>query len=96
MKDFYGYEDAGYLLEDPEGPEHSGFLPVGYIDPAFPVRFMAGIDQTEEDFDFDLKPGVLWQTFQIRGEVSLELIELLTGMGLIPLCERQIPSEGTE
>lgn len=54
---------------------------------AVPMRFIAGIDQTEEDFDPALlKPSVLWQipepvTIEARN-VSMEVMELLTGLPL--------------
>lgn len=68
---------------------------------AVPLRFIAGIDQTEEDFDPALlKPSVLWQipepvTIEARN-VSMEVMELQTGLPLIPLCLRTLPSEGQE
>lgn len=45
---------------------------------------------------------VVWQdpaprwTQSLEFTASIETIELLCGAGLIPLCEREIPAEGTE
>lgn len=101
-----GYEDAGYLLEDSEGPTLKGHRAELYVldeaqvwrdvSTAFPARFACGLDQVEEDFNF----SVLWQmpepaTLEIRN-ISLEAMELLFGGALIPLCLRQIPERGTE
>lgn len=71
-------------------------------DHVFPLRFIAGVDPADIDLQA-IKLDVIWQIpepMTVRtipfGPVGLEVIELLTGLPFIPLCDRQLPAEGQE
>ena len=64
-----------------------------------PMRFIAGIDQGDIDPEF-LKPGILWSepvtmTIETR-RLDPDLLELLFGQPVVPLCHQEIPCKGQE
>lgn len=82
--------DAEYVRVAP-------FVDMGYVQP---MRFIAGMDQTEADVDPEFL-RVDWRepvtlTLEAR-EVDIELIKMLFGSDpRLPLCEQQIPAKGQE
>lgn len=68
--------------------------------PAFVSRWIAGIDPA--DLDDDVKMTIAWgDVFPITVETRVrfledEVVELLWGGDVIPLCDRRIPTRGTE
>lgn len=68
--------------------------------PAFVQRFIVGIDPSAIDPEEIKGLNVLWQipepmTIQTR-HLDPEVLEILFGGPVVPLCNREIPERGTE
>jgi hypothetical protein len=70
--------------------------------PGFVQRFICGIDPGDIKPE-DLKPSpmVIWQipepmTIESRWIADPDILEILFGQPVVPLCNRQIPTKGTE
>lgn len=63
-------------------------------------RFIVGIDPATNPADLKIDPMVIWQipkpmTITTRN-IDPELLELIYGQAVVPLCNREIPTKGTE
>jgi hypothetical protein len=78
--------------------------PVTKLDPyvGFVQRFIVGVDPATDpdDLPMCLDSQVIWQipepmTIQTRN-IDPELLEIIYGQAVVPLCSRQLPTKGTE
>lgn len=68
--------------------------------PDFVPRFITGIDAAIDPEDLKPSPMVIWQipepmTVESRW-IDPEVLEILFGQPVVPLCCRQLPAKGTE
>ena len=99
-----GWQDVGYIDADAAfaaAPfEVTDLSPyIAQVD-NFVQRFICGIDPGDIDIDEVRRVDVIWQIpepMTIRTRViDPDLLELIFGQPVIPLCARQIPERGTE
>lgn len=98
-----GWEDAGFTILD--GGKEMSAAPIAdlgwrdFVFPASGARFIAGIDQTEDDFDPEFV-SVKWGepvTLSIDlTHIATETIDLLFGLDLRPLYAQELPAKGQE